>query len=363
MSTTTTNKESEVKNSTDTTNDQNIEEVEIEKPKSKFIFADIFMDSISYSALIFLFLFAPLMHESVQKIRSDVFPYKPANYKFPEYVDLLPGLYYLPIILFLNKAYYIVFRGFVRPLISLDNVEGNKEDEEFKEIYVRKACFSFFKFSFFTWSTILGYNTLKNTNFLSKNFFGSGEYINIYKDPFPHNFFYEKPEGLDFYININHTFAIFDLIELLINPFQTDFLIMILHHLSTCSLIVFSYTSNFYAVGSSVIFLHYYGDIYSYIIKSVIYLNVSKKIVAAATFTFLINFAYTRIYVFCTWIQAIYIGISQRGHWYAVERWLFNFMLILVVLHCLWTYMIGKKFVTYLITGKILDISKVKKKK
>jgi hypothetical protein len=296
---------------------------------------------------------------------TQVLKYKPENYVMNELRDLFPSLLYFPIVLLINKFFVTVFSPIIRKNLSLSVLEDQSNDNA--EIYVKKACTSMFKFLFYLLSTILGYYTLKDTEYLTTNFFGKGRYENIYKNPYPYNFFWEKPEGLAFYININLTFCFFDIFELLVNPFQSDFLFMLMHHLSTIALIVYSTITNCSNVGGSVIFLHFYGDIFSYIVRSILYLNVGNWLRGLTTFAFLVNFAYSRIYVFITWLIIIKNGLDAqigdlKTQWFLFERWLYNFLCVLLLLHFIWTFMIGKKFIQYLLTGRVIDIVKVKKK-
>jgi len=329
-------------------------------PKSRFVFTDIFVDSISYSVLIFVFLFSSYMNydafEMQRKLSLE--PEKPDDYLLPTWNDLIPSIYCLGGIFIVNKLFFVIFKEFVKNRLTLVIAEEN--NNELAELYIKKSCVSIFKFFFYLTSTIFGYYTLKDTGFLPTNFFGNGAFSNIFKEEYPTYLFWKRPEHLYLYINLNLAFSMFDLLEVLLNPLQTDFLIMIIHHLSTISLIIFSTLTNNSHVGSMVIFLHFYGDIYSYIVRSILYLDINDIWKGISCFLFLINFAYSRVYVFSGWLYDISKGI--RHTWFFFENWLYVFLYFLLILHLLWTFMIGKKFLQYLLTGKIVDIAKVKKK-
>ena len=328
-------------------------------PSCKFIFTDVFVDSLCYSILIFVFLFSSNMKNDSQKLLNELEKLKPEGYELPSWSHLAPSLLYLGFLFMVNKLIYIIFYSPVKNNLILTSAEENTETSKLCELYIKKSCTSIFKLVFYTSSTILGYYTLKDTTFLPTNLFGNGVFLNIYKEDYPTYLFWARPSILFHYININLAFSLFDCLEVLLHPIQTDFLIMTIHHLSTVSLIVFSTLTNNSHVGSCIIFLHFYGDIFSYIIRSVLYINIDNRWKALATFLFLINFAYTRVYIFSGWIFDITKGI--RHTWFFFEDWLWVFLIFLLALHLLWTFMIGKKFVQYLQTGIIIDITKVKK--
>ncbi len=334
-------------------------EEEVVVPVSRFIFANIFIDSVCYTGLIFIILFSYTMWLDTANLHVEVLQkYKPKDYVIPKASDLYPAFLYLVILYLLNKFCFYIFGKFVERNLSLSIVE--ESNPSLNDIYIYKTCNSIFKFFFYFFSTILGYYTLKDADFLPTNFFGKGEFINIYKDPFPAHYFFDKPKHMDLFINIGLAYSYFDFLELLINPYQTDFLFMVIHHLSTISLIVFSTYASYSHVGGTVMFLHFYGDIYSYVVRSIIYLNVKDIWRAITTFIFLVNFSFTRTYILSGWLSAIYKGIKHE--WRFFEWWLYVFLYILLSLHLLWIFMIGKKLVQYLTTGNVADIYKIKNK-
>jgi len=350
------NKNKEVNSYQDTTKDKELSNYN----KSRFVFTDIYIDLICYIVIICIFLFSYQMFFDSQTMKENLEKEdgKPINYDLPCWVDLAPSLYFLGVIYVLNKIFYFVFNGFVKERLSLGITEEKNLD--LADLYIKKSCTSIFKFFFYLSSTILGYYTLRQTEFLPKNFFGKGAFSNIFKEDYPIYLFWKRPENLYIYININLAFSMFDLVECFTHQLQSDFLFMTIHHLSTISLIVYSTLTNNSHVGSTLIFLHFYGDIFSYIVRSILYLDIDDKFKGIATFIFLVNFAYSRIYILIGWLFDIKVGI--RHNWFFFEKCLFVFLWILFALHLLWTYMIGKKFVQYLITGKIVDIIKVIKK-
>ena len=276
--------------------------------------------------------------------------------KLHEWKDLLPSVLYLIPAFIFHFIFKKILKGWARA--NLDSVYTQDGDEEIIKTYTKKVATNIFKCVFYFSNTVFGYYVIKDLNFFPKLLLGNGSFYKLFEPGYPELIFWEKPLLFDAYYNLIITFALFDLINLLTHQLQSDFLIMLLHHLATLSLQVFSYLYGYDNIGCIVCFLHYYGDIYSYVVRTAIYLKGRETLKFTSTFLFLVNFAYTRIVVFSTIIYGIIFYLVQK--WKFIEYAMTSFLCFLIILHVIWTFLITKKFAKYCMTGDIEEIYKVK---
>ncbi len=148
------------------------------------------------------------------------------------------------------------------------------------------------------------------------------------------------------------------------NERETNFIqhqgLNFLHHLVTYSLIVFSFISNYSHVGGVVCFIHYFEDIFSCIVRTVIHLKVSERILFISTTAFLIVFSYTRMYAYGDVIYQLLVSTYESE---VIEYALCFFLHILMLLKVLWVVLITRKFIKYCISGNIEEIYKIKEDK
>jgi len=325
--------------------------------KKVYIFTNLWVDLITYLLIGTVIFGSYIMYFKIDD-RISALKSENQEYIFPSYSELLHGIYYFMFLVLLHK-FFLFF--------SINIVEKNltpkyfvKGEEYLAEIYKKKVSTAIFKGFFFVFSTIFGYYVMKDLNFLPSSLFGNGQFSKLFDSGYPEIFFFQKPQHFDLYYKINFAFALFDGYVLISNPLQSDFLIMVLHHLVTYSLIVFSFISNYSHVGAVVYYIHYFGDIFSCIVRSVIHLNTSDKVMFISTFVFLVVFSYTRLYVYG---DVIYQVIKSSYEWNIIEYALCSFLNILMLLNVLWVVLITKKFIKYCLTGNIEEIYKIKKEK
>lgn len=227
-------------------------------------------------------------------------------------------------------------------------------------IYAKKNSTNFFKLLYYTLSVIVAYNILSHLPYFPSYFGGNGEISIMYKDGYPNYFFHEKPEYFNvFYLGIL-AFHMSDLIWLLwIYELQTDFLMMLVHHFCTISLITFSYLSNNSNIGCIIIFLHDFGDIFVYIARILLYTNAPEFTKVGSGILLLLVWIYTRIYIFFGVIRDCHAGLYDNINW--VTQILIGFLCFLYVLHCYWVFLIFKKICAALFVKKYEDTFKVKK--
>ncbi len=324
----------------------------------KYWFTNLFGDLISYFLIFVVILGSLHMYNSLDELMFEI---KQANttYKYPIYSDLLPSILYTVILIVGHEVFQRLFSDKMEQHLHPRYFE-DKNESYLIEIYRKKVATNIYKFAFYLCSTLFGFYVLKNLEFFPWSLLGQGEFKNLFK-PYPEVFYFEKPENFDFYYNLNLSFALFDGYLLLSNPLQSDFLLMILHHLATYSLITFSFVSNLSNIGSIVYYSHYLGDVFSYIVRVGIHLNVPDYFTFVTTFIFLIVFSYTRLFVFGDIIYQIYYGLNYK--WTIIERNLTGFLCVLMILNVLWIVLITKKLLKYCFTGNIEEIYKFKIKK
>lgn len=321
--------------------------------KSKFIFLSPLVDFITYILIMGCVYCSYLMLTYLDSFTKRLRAFNP-EYKFPEIKDLLPSLW-------MSALLFIIHQVF--KFLTVDKIEKYLSKNYGKEeilIYKNKVSTNIVKFFLYFSSTVLGFYTLKKLNFFPWTLGGKGEYKNLFDAGYPKYLFFEKTEYFDFYYNFNFAFAIFDTYILLVYPLQSDFLLMILHHFVTLTLIIFSFLTNYSNIGCIVYFIHYSGDIMSMIVRIAIHLNIPQIISCYFTFFFLVIFIYTRLFVFG---DVLYRSISfiWKYDYQIYSVYMICFLSIIMILNIIWIVLISKKFINYLLTGKVEEIYKLKK--
>jgi len=229
-------------------------------------------------------------------------------------------------------------------------------------IYTKKNCTNFFKLCYYIVVVVIGHHVLNELDYFPKSLLGSGEISNMFNNGYPEYLFHLKPKFFNYYYLGTLGFHVTDLIWLVaVYELQSDFLMMLLHHICTVSLITFSYLSNLSNVGCIVLFLHDFTDIFVYITR--IFLNTRTKeiIKVSSGVLLLIVYIYTRIYVFGDLLVKVFNGLSSHLNW--VNQTLWGFLCFLFILHLYWVYLILKKIFTALFMNKYEDSFRVNGKK
>ncbi|KAG7280406.1 hypothetical protein CRUP_028146 [Coryphaenoides rupestris] len=124
---------------------------------------------------------------------------------------------------------------------------------------------------------------------------------------------------------------------------RKDFLVMFLHHLTTISLITFSYVNNMVRVGTLLMCLHDAVDILMEAGKMANYAKC-QTLCNFLFAVFAILFISSRLGVFPVWILNTTIFESWEIVGPYPSWWLFNLLLLLLqVLHSYWSYLIVSK--------------------
>ena len=156
--------------------------------------------------------------------------------------------------------------------------------------------------------------------------------------------------GFSFYMSSTLTF--------LYQSKRKDSLQMLLHHLVTLLLIMFSYSINFIRIGTLVLLIHECGDIPLLIAK--IFVILKKKWLTDVIFViFVITWIITRIIIYPLWIlrssifDSYLVGYQKTDLGYLF----FNSLLLsLFVFHCIWTFYIVQVIRRKLKTSAIEDV-------
>jgi hypothetical protein len=331
----------------------NNEEKTVQENKSN-IFTNIWVDLFTYLLILTVIFGSYRMYFKIDE-RISTLNMKNPDYKFPTYSELQPSIYYFVILIILHKLFLTLTINTIKRNLTPKYFE--KGAEYLAEIYKKKVSTAFFKAIFFIFSTGFAYYIMKDLDFFPSTLFGDGQFSKLFEPGYPDFIYFHKPEYFDLYYNINFAFALFDGWVLISNPLQSDFLFMVLHHLVTYSLIVFSFISNYSHIGAIVYYIHYFGDIFSCIVRTVIHLKVPDIVMLISTFVFLVVFSYTRLYVYG---DVLYQTLVANYEWEVIEFALFIFLSILMLLNVLWVVLITKKFIKYVITGNMEEIYKIK---
>ncbi|XP_049978449.1 LOW QUALITY PROTEIN: ceramide synthase 5 [Alexandromys fortis] len=132
-----------------------------------------------------------------------------------------------------------------------------------------------------------------------------------------------------------------------------DFLIMFVHHLATIGLITFSYINNMVRVGTLVMCLHDSSD---FLLEAAKLANYAKyqRLCDSLFVIFSAVFMVTRLGIYPLWILNTTLFESWEMIGPYPSWWLFNgLLLILQVLHVIWSYLIARIAFKALIRGKV----------
>lgn len=184
--------------------------------------------------------------------------------------------------------------------------------------------------------------------------------MNMFTPGYPNAFYHWKPYLFDIYYLTDLAFCLTDLIWLLfIYELQSDFILMLFHHMCTISLISFSFLTNWSNIGSIVLFLHDVCDIIVYISRINLNIEVKKGNVIICGICLLISFLYLRLFILGKVIWSLYHGVTWEWDW--PTTCLFTFLCFLYIMHVNWVYLIIQKFSNALFKNKYEDTAKIKK--
>jgi hypothetical protein len=282
----------------------------------------------------------------------------PDNYRIPSILDFFACLYIIPIISFIkvvfNKLFYPISLNYL--LSSKYKNPNDPENYKMKDIFAQKLTTNFFKATYFIIIVVFAYYSCKDANYFPYELGGNGDIMNSFNQGLKYFIYYDKPAYLDIYYLISLSYVLSDFIWLLfIYESQSDFPIMILHHIVTIALIGFSYLVNISQLGVVVLFCHDFTDIFVYITRIIINTDLKDKYKLTFCSLFLFIYLYTRIYVFG---KVFYLETIYANEWSLFLSTLWYFQIILLIMHGYWLYQIIIRFFHLSIT----DVGQVNKK-
>ena len=113
---------------------------------------------------------------------------------------------------------------------------------------------------------------------------------------------------------------------------------MLLHHICTISLIIFSFITNYSNIGSLVIFCHMESDILLHATRFLLQTDQSILLITIVGVIFVSNFVYMRQFVFGEMIYTIYKYITWK--WGIITSMLWLFLVILYIMHVRWSWIL-----------------------
>lgn len=279
------------------------------------------------------------------------------NYNFPSHWDLQLCIPLSIIIIITKILLESVFVHFTYHLldVSYKNPKNKRKIIEGK-IISKKLSTYIFKSIYYSIITIFGYSILSQTNYFPKSLYGSGNISNLFIQGYPNSFYHIKPKYFDLYYLINLSYVITEFIYLLfIDQGETDFINMFVHHICTVSLLVFSYVTNLSHVGAIVLFLHNQSDIFVYVTRFIIRVEMKDIFRDISGFMLMGDFIWVRLIVFGDLIWKIYSYISWK--WDRVIFVLWVFLIFLYTMHVNWTLRFFGKLWKRIKGVSITDIS------
>ena len=228
----------------------------------------------------------------------------------------------------------------------------NERDRQLGEKYRIRLPIHIFKGSMYTFLTLFGYYVLKDINYYPKSLLGKGWLPNMFIKGYPDSFYLEKPPLFDFYYMLCLSYFISDLVGLFREAKQTDFINMLLHHICTISLIVFSHLVHYSNVGSIVLILHMESDIFVHITRFFLQTDVPEIIKDVSGLILVFNFLYTRIYVLGDIIYVLYMYVTWKG---IIDWFLLIFLSIIYIMHINWAIMLLQKMFALFMGIKLND--------
>ena len=262
------------------------------------------------------------------------------KYPWPKISDLFPSLFILPAVFIFKITIEKLSKNFVEKCLAKKYKQPkNEQMEQLANIYRRKLARHVYKVTFYTGITIFGYFVLHNLPYFPKWMGGSGYTPAMFLPGFPKSYFHEKPPLFNFYYNLSLAYFVCDFIFLFISERrQSDFINMLLHHICTISLIIFSFITNYSNIGCLVIFCHMESDILLHATRFLLQTDQSIVLITIVGVIFVSNFVYMRQFVFGEMIYTIYKYITWK--WGIITTMLWLFLVILYIMHVRWSYIL-----------------------
>ena len=314
---------------------------------------DDLWNKIFYACLCLTVVGIFYMIRGVEKFRNTLISLNP-SYEFSKYSDFLICI---PIIICFGIFKYFTQKFLIKicekVMKKSYRFPKTEEDRQLGEKYRIKLPIHAFKGTMYTILTILGYFILKDLDYYPKSLFGKGWLPNMFIKGYPNSFYLEKPPLFDLYYMICLSYFTTDLIWLLfINDKQSDYINMLLHHICTISLIIFSHLVHYSNVGSIVLIVHLETDIFVHMTRFLLQTDFPEIFKNLSGINLVFNFLYVRIYVLGDIIYVLYHYVTWKG---VIDWFLLIFLSIIYLMHINWAIMLVQKMIVLFMGTKITD--------
>ena len=318
---------------------------------------DSFWNTIFYCCLGISIFGIGLMIINVSKFRKNLMALNP-SYKFPQYKDFLICIPLIILISSIKFFFQKYLRNFCERVMKKSyRFPKTEKDRELGKKYRIKLPSHAFKFTIYLSLTIAGYIILKDLNYFPKSLLGKGWLPNMFINGYPNSFYLEKPPLFDFYYMLCLSYFTSDFFWLLFEDKQTDFINMLLHHVCTVSLIVFSHLVNYSNVGSIVLFLHMETDVFVHSTRFLLQTEFPEIIKNISGISLVFDFLYIRVYVFGDIIRVLCVYITWKG---VIDWFLIIFLSFIYLMHINWAIMLLQKMFALCFGTKLFDTREYK---
>ena len=292
------------------------------------------------------------MVKGVNNFRNKLISLNP-SYEFSKYSDFIICI---PLALIINMTQHYMpklLKNFIEKVMKKAyRFPKNEKDRQLGEKYRIRLPIHVFKGSMYIFFTLFGYYVLKDINYFPKSLLGKGWLPNMFIKGYPDSFYLEKPPYFGFYYMFCLSFFISDLIGLFREDKQTDFINMLLHHVCTISLIVFSHLVHYSNVGSIVLFLHMESDVFVHVTRFFLQTDAPEIIKDVNGLFLVFNFIYTRTYVLGDIIYVLYMYVTWKG---VIDWFLLIFLTLIFIMNFNWALMLLQKMFALFMGTKLND--------
>lgn len=292
------------------------------------------------------------MVKGVNNFRNKLISLNP-SYEFSKYSDFIICI---PLALIINMTQHYMpklLKNFIEKVMKKAyRFPKNEKDRQLGEKYRIRLPIHVFKGSMYIFFTLFGYYVLKDINYFPKSLLGKGWLPNMFIKGYPDSFYLEKPPYFDFYYMFCLSFFISDLIGLFREDKQTDFINMLLHHVCTISLIVFSHLVHYSNVGSIVLFLHMESDVFVHVTRFFLQTDAPEIIKDVSGLFLVFNFIYTRTFVLGDIIYVLYMYVTWKG---VIDWFLLIFLTLIFIMNFNWALMLLQKMFALFMGTKLND--------
>jgi ceramide synthetase len=292
------------------------------------------------------------MVKGVNNFRNKLISLNP-SYEFSKYSDFIICI---PLALIINMTQHYMpklLKNFIEKVMKKAyRFPKNEKDRQLGEKYRIRLPIHVFKGSMYIFFTLFGYYVLKDINYFPKSLLGKGWLPNMFIKGYLDSFYLEKPPYFDFYYMFCLSFFISDLIGLFREDKQTDFINMLLHHVCTISLIVFSHLVHYSNVGSIVLFLHMESDVFVHVTRFFLQTDAPEIIKDVSGLFLVFNFIYTRTFVLGDIIYVLYMYVTWKG---VIDWFLLIFLTLIFIMNFNWALMLLQKMFALFMGTKLND--------